>query len=175
MRIRILLVLLVTSAVSFSGCAGVTQSEYDDLLEQYNTIQTEKQELQDEYTALQHQCDSKIAQLQDCENRKVRYFTNRLEIEQWLNDVPKLGVSKDVAEWLEYALYYQKRALDAGFITSVSYTINDDASVFLTCDVVTEDGWIYYFDPDDCVLEDTGIRIDIGSVDSLSNRSSLSY
>jgi hypothetical protein len=39
--------------------------------------------------------------------------------------------------------------------------------VNITCDIVTQDGWIYYFDPDDLELHDTRIRVDMLKVSEL--------
>ena len=43
----------------------------------------------------------------------------------------------------------------------------------LTCDIITEDGWIYYFDPDELILKDTAIRVDISNVEALSDKYGL--
>jgi len=96
-----------------------------------------------------------------------KYFTNRCEIEAWLSDVGKpTGASQDVEEWFVYAVYYQQKALEDGYIINVSYSIAEDGeTVIVTCDVMTNDGNIYYFDPDIGTVEDTGLRVPLEKYD----------
>lgn len=141
---KMLIVLALLFGIMLTGGCGIDQTVYDNALSEI---------------ARQDQIINEL-NYQLASIKPVGYFNNRLEIERWLDTVPKLGVSKDTEEWYQYAFYYQQKALENGYIISVSYTI-DDNNLALTCDIVTQDGWLYYFDPDDCDLQDTGIRVDM--------------
>lgn len=148
MKIKIgIFTALLAITIVFTGCGGVSQADYDNL--------------QAENQALQEQINSMV--------QPPTYFENRTAIENWLKFVPKLGISEDVEQWFQFALYYQRKALEAGYIISVSYSVHGN-KVSLTCDIITEDGWLYYFDPDDCVLKDTSLRIDMVDDETLESK-----
>ena len=154
---------LILVMVSFTGC-GVSQVNYDKAL-------ADKQA--SENLVASQNVTIKDLQEQLTQNKTPIYFENRNAIEKWLDSVPKLGVSADPEEWFQYAFYYQQKAIEAGYIISVSYTADD--GVTITCDIVTQDGWIYYFDPDDCKLQDTGLRVDMLPVSELESKAIGSY
>ena len=95
------------------------------------------------------------------------YFPNRTAITAWLGNVPKLGVSIDAVEWYQYALYYQQQALEAGYIISVAYIVYE-GSIAVWCEVVDANGRLYYFDPDDCILEDSDMHVNIAVIEGYS-------
>ena len=144
----VVLMMLVSGATVLSGC-GIPESDYVQLEEQYKNKEAE--------------CSDYLRQIEELKNVKteIGYFDTRVDVENWLENMPKpTRESADVDEWFAYALYYQTMALESGYIISVSYTYSEDGTtVLVTCDVITTDGVIYFFNPDDAILEDTGIRI----------------
>jgi hypothetical protein len=163
MKKVIMVLTLVIITVTLAGC-GVSQTDYDKALVDKQVAEslvvTQNATIQDLQTQLS-------------EVKQPVYFENRNAIESWLKTVPKLGISADSEEWFQYAFYYQQKAIEAGYILSVSYTAND--GVVITCDIVTQDGWIYYFDPDDCELHDTSIRVDMIPMSDLDSKAIRSY
>jgi hypothetical protein len=150
MKTKLLVILILTIIlITFSSC-GITQADYDKALAEKLTAEQITAERDITISELQAKLDNAIP----------TYFKNRTAIENWMKTIHNLGVSKTNEQWLQYALYYQKKALEFGHIISVSYTLGDD-SMSVTCDIVTEDGWIYYFDPDELELKDTRIRVDM--------------
>ena len=142
---KLLLIGGLLAIIFFSTGCGVSQDDYNKAL---STISSQNSTIKD----LRAEISTLV--------KPPKFFENRTAIQTWLNSVPKLGISKDVTEWFQYALYYQQKALDAGYKLSVSYSINNK-KVSITCDIFTIDGYLYYFDPDNCVLKDTNFRIDI--------------
>ncbi len=148
-----LIVIGLLAVIIFVGC-GVPTADYELLVDTLGSVASEKEQLETKNTELLEE-NTKLLE------GKVKYFKNRVEIENWLNSVQKpTEDSRDVEEWFVYALSYQKKALDAGFIISVSWNYVDGGdSIIVSCDIWTVDGTIYWFDPDDAILEDTGLRI----------------
>jgi hypothetical protein len=147
------LIILVT------GC-GISQVDYDKAL---STIASQNLTIfmqQNEMYEMHHILSSMV--------QPPRYFENRTAIETWLNITPKLGVSKDVKEWYQFALYYQQKALQSGYIVSVAYWKTSDGMT-VWCEIVAQDGWVYYFNPDDCRLVDSNFRIDMVDNKTLEN------
>lgn len=136
-KLIVLTVALMALLIFTTGC-GISQSDYDKVI-------AENSQLHNQMAAM---------------SPTPKHFENRTAIENWLKAVPKLGVSKDVETWFQYALYYQHQALKSGYYLSVSYAIQT-GGVSITCDIFTVDGYLFYFNPDDCVLNDTNIRIDM--------------
>jgi hypothetical protein len=137
----VLIVVLLALTILSTGC-GISQGDYDKMVAEKDNL----------ISQLQTQISAMIP--------TPKYFENRTAIQNWLNSVPKLGISKDPEEWYRFALYYQQKALEVGYIISVAYWRTSSKSIVIWCEVIAQDGWIYYFDPDDCVLIDTNIRID---------------
>ena len=105
---------------------------------------------------------------------ELKYFINKNAIQDWLDTVPKLGVSIDVEEWYQFALYYQQKALEIGYLVSVgSWEAEDGFTVW--CEVITEDGSVYFFDPDNCELYNAYFQIDMISTEELGNRHMVSW
>ncbi len=157
----ILTVLMVFILLVLGGC--VSKSDYDILLAEKQSSDTQLA-----------QANIQIKELSDSlskaqEVKKVGYFPNRTTIQNWLDITPKLGISANSEQWLQYALYYQQKAIEAGYIISVSYTI-DDINISVTCDIITQDGWLYYFNPDDCQLSDTYIRVEMVNNEDLETQ-----
>lgn len=151
---KICLTLLSFIVVTlFIGC-GVSQDEYDRLESEYAT---QIQELQNEL------------QIREGYIKPPQYFENRKAIEYWLDTILYLGISKDVEQYYQYALYYQQKALDAGYIVSVALWEDGDF-IMVWCEVITQDGWIYWFDPDDCELKDYYLRVDMVEPEILENK-----
>jgi hypothetical protein len=164
-KTRLLIILTITIILlTFAGC-GISQEEYNKAL-------SDKQIAENLITSQNATIQELTEQLNNV--KPPSYFENRTAIENWLKTVKKLGVSKDVEEWMQFALYYQQDALNKGYIISVSYSLGED-SASVTCDIVPHDGWIYYFDPDDCELIDTYMRIDMIEPEELENIYSLTY
>jgi Tfp pilus assembly protein PilO len=169
-----LLVIMILSIIliTFAGC-GVSQSDYNKALEDKLTIENRVKELET-INAIQLTQINELTELLS-EVKLPTYFPNRTAIVNWLKTTPKLGVSKDSEQWLQFALYYQQKALEIGYIISVSYSINSDGNITVTCDIVTQDGWLYYFDPDDCKLEDTYLRVEMVETKDLENTYQITY
>jgi len=155
-RIILAVLSIVVILLSITGC-GISQDDYDELADKVSKLETQKAEQASMIESLTKQLIEVIP----------IYFENRTAIENWLKSVHNLGVSKDVTQWYQYAFYYQQKAIESGYIISVSYTVDEDEYVNITCDIVTQDGWIYYFDPDDLELHDTRIRVDMLKVSEL--------
>jgi hypothetical protein len=138
-------------------------SELAVLQEQIDSLQDTNSNLESDIVALEKSNADLNNSLKDS---KPRYFRNLTEIESWLDSVPHLGVSRDVDEWYQYALFYQKNALDAGYIVSVG-NWEDDDSITVWCEIVTEDGWVYFFDPDDLELVNQYIQVDTSNIENI--------
>lgn len=163
MKTKILIVLFISIILMTISSCGISQKEYDDLLAENINLET----VIEEKTAEIAQYQETINSLQkDIENQKPKYFENRTSITKWLDSVPKLGISADASKWYEYGIYYQRKALEYGYIISVAYYLNSGEDITVWCEVVTEDGWIYYFDPDNpAELLDTYMRIDMDEIE----------
>lgn len=143
-----IIVVLLALVILATGC-GISQADYDTMVAQK---------------------DEQILQLNnDIERLTPKYFVNRTAIENWLKLMPSLGISKNPEEWYQFALYYQQKALEAGYIVSVAYWRTGSSNIIIWCEVITQDGYIFYFDPDDCELVDTNLRIDMISPADLEN------
>lgn len=152
-KLVVLIIVLSALAILVTGC-GLSQSDYDKMVLEKNY---QIQQLQNQIATM---------------SPAPKHFENRTAIETWLNLTSKLGISKDVEQWFEFALYYQHKALAAGYYLSVSYSINPETkSVSITCDMFTVDGYLYYFNPDDCVLKDSGIRVEMIDDATLESKS----
>jgi outer membrane murein-binding lipoprotein Lpp len=171
--------VLIMIVLSLSGCTKSFKEEYDTASQENALLNTaikllelEKQDLLTENFALGNELNQAK---NDLANSVPRLFNNRLEIINWLEGIPKFASpSEDVNEWFIYALYYQKLAMENGYIISISYTI-DSGSTSITCDVITADGTIYYFDPDTAILEDTSIRVKLEMFDSVVGKITKTY
>lgn len=151
---KILLAILAICLLFFIGC--VSSSEHEVVVEANLALTEEVNQLTTEIDSLN------LA----LENKHPRLFLNRNEIEEWLEQLPKPTVpSADVDEWFIYAMYFQDRAAKDGYIISISYTIIDDSSLMISCDIITEDGNIYYFNPDNGILKDSSIRVPVEDYD----------
>ncbi len=162
MKIKIFMVLFITIIVTTITSCGISQKEYDDLLAENTELKTTIESKSTEITQYKETIDN----LQnDLDNQKTKYFENRTSITKWLDSIPKLGISPDATKWYEYGIYYQRKALEYGYIISVAYYLSSDEDISVWCEVVTEDGWIYYFDPDNPnELLDTYMRIDMKEI-----------
>jgi outer membrane murein-binding lipoprotein Lpp len=145
-----------------AGC-GVSKSDYDNLVADYNELNVSLEQANQTITRLTE--ENNALRSRD----GVRYFKNRNEVEDWLQSVPKLGVSEDVEEWYQFALFYQHRAIYDGYIISVC-NWEEESGITIWCEIITEDGWVYFFDPDDCELIDQYMRIDTSKIDELESK-----
>jgi hypothetical protein len=169
--------ILITTALLlivmiFGGC--VSQGEYNSLQNDKTALENDlaqSQAYSENLTQLINQANDTIIDLSDKLNqpKEIRYFPNRTAIEYWLDTTPDLGISADAEKWYQYALYYQKKALDSGYIVSSAYVLKDEG-ITIWCEVVAEDGWVYYFDPDTKELKDTYFRIDMAEAKILENK-----
>ncbi len=172
MKTKILIITaLLLIVVTFGGC--VSQSDYKDLQGEKTALENElaqSQAYSANLTGLINQANTTIIDLSNkLDGAKLKYFPNRTAIEYWLKTTPDLGISKDAEQWYQYALYYQRKALNNGYIASVAYAIQGEG-ITIWCEVVTEDGWIYYFDPDTRELTDTYFRIDMVEAKTLETK-----
>ena len=162
---RILLISgLLAIIILATGC-GISQSEYDKVVAENHALQEIVLSKNESLTSANKTITELNKQIANMVN-PPKYFENRTSIENWLNLTPKLGVSKDVEQWYQFALYYQQKALKAGYYLSVSYNIKGK-EINVTCDVITIDGYLFFFNPDDCKLIDSGLTIDIKDIADL--------
>jgi hypothetical protein len=152
---KLLLIGGLLAIIFFATGCGIPQEDYDKL-------KSDKYNFEKSANATIADLRAEISTLV----KPPKFFENRTTIQNWLNSVHKLGVSKDVEQWFQYALFYQQKALDAGYKLSVSYAIVNK-KVSITCDIFTVDGYLYYFNPDDCILEDAEFRIDMPDIEYL--------
>lgn len=157
-RYFIALFLVSLSLLTFTSC-GVSQEKYDTDIKSKDTTISELNQQIELLTA----------------KSNLKYFINRTEIQKWLDSVQKLGVSEDIVEWYQYALYYQKDALDKGFILSTAFYMVDEDTMDIWCEAVTEDGKIYYFNPDDCELKESIMEVPMVSPEELRNASKVKF
>ena len=156
------------SLMWFVGGCGVSGSDYDKLVSDYDELNVALEQANDTISILTEENDA-------LRNRDgIRYFKNRNEVEDWLQSVPQLGVSEDVEEWYQFALFYQHRAIDDGYLISVGNWEEEDG-VTVWCEIITEDGWVYFFNPDDCELIDQYMRIDTSKVDELGSEVTANF
>lgn len=152
---------LLILTILATGC-GIAQSDYDKAQAQILKLNNDLVIANNTSAELQAKISAMI--------NPPKYFENRTAIENWLKLVPNLGVSKDIEQWFQYAIYYQRKAMSAGYYLSISYSIQNK-KVSITCDIFTIDGDLFYFDPDNLVLHDTQIQIDMAGIDDLDKYS----
>ena len=181
MKKRIVCITLLIGLIAITGC-GIPQSDYQylrdysdnlsALLEDANSqiieLNEDNLKLSENILNSEEAAKQLQAQIKALENEpQLTHFENRNAIEDWLGAIPQIGISEDVEQWYLYGLYYQQKAMERGYICSVAYYYMGENSYVIWCEVLTVDGYIYYFDPDDCILIDTGLRIDIRNLDDM--------
>ena len=148
---------LLALTILFSSC-GIPQEDYDKVVaDKYSAELSANTTIR----GLRAEIATMI--------KPPKYFENRTAIQNWLNSIPKLGISKDVEQWFQYAIYYQQKAMESGYYLSVSYGIVNKR-VTITCDIFTIDGYLYYFNPDNCELHDANIQIDMLDIKYLETK-----
>lgn len=174
---KVVYIIISIALVSVVVGCGIPTSQHETILEanmalteEYHKLVATNKTLEEENANLHLECENLAASVlrleEEVENKNPRLFTSRTEIEAWLSLIPKPSrPSADVEEWFIYALYYQTKAMHDGYLISISYTFTDRDTMIVTCDIITEDGYIYYFNPDDAILDDTGIRIPVEDYD----------
>ena len=175
------LTILFLTLLTLAGC-GIPQADYDALLTQKTTLETEKQSLQSDYTSLQTEHTALQAQKNTLETEKQalqanydtvnseladikkvyppRDFNSRTELENWLaqNTVSEEPDVDNAEDWIGKALDIQEDALLDGYIINLDYDYDStDDTYYVFCTTVI-DGFIWYWDPEtDDVYQDTDL------------------
>lgn len=171
-QLYIVILLMCLALLTFTSC-GISQEKYDtDINSKDATISELNQQIESLNTSMSEK-EEQIKILTEKSN--LKYFINRTEIQKWLDSVQKLGVSEDIVEWYQYALYYQKDALDKGFILSTAFYMIDEYTMDIWCEAVTEDGKVYYFNPDDCKLKESILEVPMVSPEVLKDKSLVKF
>lgn len=148
MKKIIFLVISLIIALVFLGLWANQMFSNNDLRTQLSSSNTTITQLQQENETLKQQANP-------------RYFKDSNELSLWLNQQSSMS-SETGRDYYENALLLQRKALKDGYIISASYTIYE-GGIIVTCDVYTETGILYYFDPEIREIK-KGFSLEIGGI-----------
>lgn len=126
------------------------QSELDTLQEDYDRVNSEYISLSNEYSRVSAElvdANGLIAAFQSvC---PPRHFTSRAELQNWRNEAGIIPYNSNIYSWCEQL---QEKALEDGFIVSVSSYYDYDDFAWYTCCLATAGDSVYSFYPDEFTL-----------------------
>ena len=166
-RLLIATAVLCLAIAPLAGCGlpeGLSQADYDEMLEENAALQAENETLaaeldtvQSELASLQGNYDSLNANYQTATKSLAnlqkacppRDFESINELAEWLaaNAVSEEPSATSPEDWYRQALAVQEAALADGYIISVDYDYNAVSDTYAVSCVTIIDGNIWYWDP----------------------------
>ena len=130
------IVLFLVSMVFLSCTTGISQEQYDTVVEQRDNYFSQLTSAQEDIEALQEVCPP-------------RYFSTVWELENWLaaNTISDEATSLTAESWMRKALRLQQDALQDGYVISVDYDSTDEYEISVWCTAIIN-GKLYYWDPE---------------------------
>jgi hypothetical protein len=138
--------------ITTTGC-GVSQSEYDALLADYEAVNKELAQIKEVYP--------------------LQYFPSISTLEAWLasNDISERPAATFADAWYRKALDIQEDAIKDGYLISADYDYFEDTDEYMVYCVAIIDGEVWWWDPEtDDVLWDSALgKVENGNLKEVRN------
>ena len=152
-KLLIGLALVLMSSLALVGCGGegVSQEDYDAVVDERDAAQADLAELQDEYDAVVADRDAAQGELTELHDIcPPRNFGSLSELETWLasNSISDEPPTTYADGWLRKALRLQEDALADGYIVSADYDYDIEAEGYVIWCTTVIGGTLFYWDPE---------------------------